>query len=189
MILRGRVWTLAANVGATDLLPTRYDKQGMSRQWDECAKHVLEDARPGVADSIAHGDIVVAGTNFGAGHAHYYSAAVMGCRTAGIAAFLVDGIGGLFQRACIDFGMPAWAMPGISAFVEEGSELRIDLATGEGLNLTTGATARFNPVAPLILDILGAGGSGPWALGRVAAAAAGTARHGKAGGTAEHGVG
>lgn len=171
MIVAGRIWKLGENVGATDLLPARYDKQGMSRQWDECAKHILEDARPDLAERVRPGDIVVAGAGFGAGHAHYYSAAVMGCKTAGVAAFLVDGIGGLFQRACIDFGMPAWTMKGIAGFVAEGDELRIDLATGEGANLSTGTTQRFAPVAPLILDILAAGGSEPWALRRVGATA------------------
>lgn len=169
MILAGRLWKLGHNVGATDLLPARYDKQGMSRQWAECAKHILEDGRPAFAEEVAPGDIVVAGEGFGSGHAHYYSAAVMGFKTAGVAAFLVDGIGGLFQRACIDFGMPAWPMKGIAAFVTEGDRLRIDLATGDAENLTTGTVASFAPVAPLILDILNAGGSTPWALRRVSA--------------------
>ncbi len=171
MILAGRVWKLGANVGATDLLPARHDKLGMSRQWAECAKHILEDARPGLAERAEPGDIVIAGEAFGSGHAHYYSAAVMGCKTAGIVAFLVDGIGGLFQRACIDFGMPAWTMKGIAAFVTEGDRLSIDLATGQARNVTAGTIARFDPVAPLILDILRAGGSEPWALRRVGATA------------------
>lgn len=169
MIRIGRVWKFGDNVDATDLLPARYDKQGMSRQWEECAKHVLEDSNPGLAERIRPSDIFIAGEGFGAGHAHYYSAAVMGCKTAGVAAFLVDGIGGLFQRACIDFGMPAWTMKGISTLVADGDELRVDLATGEAENLSTGVTARFAPVAPLILDILEAGGSEPWALQRVGA--------------------
>ncbi len=172
MIRTGRVWKLGENVGATDLLPARYDKQGMSRQWAECAKHILEDARPGVAERLLPGDIFVAGEGFGSGHAHYYGAAVMGCKTAGVAAFLVDGIGGLFQRACIDFGMPAWTMKGIGAIVSDGDELHADLTTGEVRNLTTGIGATFPPVAPLILDILDAGGSEPWALRRVGAIAA-----------------
>lgn len=172
MIVTGRVWKLGANVGATDLLPARHDKLGMSHQWAECAKHIFEDVRPGLVEQVRPGDIVIAGEGFGAGHAHYYSAAVMGCKAAGIAAFLVDGIGGLFQRACIDFGMPAWPMKGIGAFVEEGEELRVDLTTGDAANLSTGASARFAPVAPLILEILDAGGSEPWALRRVGAVAA-----------------
>lgn len=172
MILTGRVWKLGENVGATDLLPARYDKQGMSRQWDFCAEHILEDLKPGLAAQVRPGDMMIAGDGFGSGHAHYYSAAVMGCKTAGVAAFLVEGIGGLFQRACIDFGMPAWPMPGISGFVDDGDELGIDLATGEAANRTAGTRARFDPVAPLILDILGAGGSEPWALRRVGAVAA-----------------
>ena len=169
MNLTGRVWKLGENVGATDLLPARYDKQGMTRQWEECAKHILEDARPGIAERVRPGDIMVAGEGFGAGHAHYYSAAVRGCQTAGIAAFLVDSIGGLFQRACIDFGMPAWAMPGLANFVTEGDELSIDLATGDAINRSAGTATRFAPVAPLILEILEAGGSEPWALRRVGA--------------------
>ena len=169
MRLHGKVWKFGEGLGATDIVPARYDKQGMSRQWEECAKHLVEDVAPGVAERIAPGDILVAGRGFGTGHAHYYSAAVMGSRAAGLSGFLVDGIGGLFQRAAIDFGVPAWVLPGITALVETGDELDIDLATGEARNLSTGVARRFNPVSPLILEILAAGGSEQWALRRVGA--------------------
>lgn len=167
MIVAGRVWKLGDGIGATDIVPARYDKQGMSKLWAECATHILEDVDPAIAASIRPGDLFVAGQSFGTGHAHYYSAAVMACRTAGIAGFLVDGISGLFQRASIDFGMPAWAFPGIAALVTQGDRLEVDLATGAARNLTTGAEARFPPVSPIIVDILAAGGSEPWALRRV----------------------
>lgn len=167
MIVAGRVWKLGDGIGATDIVPARYDKQGMSRQWAECATHILEDVDPELAGAIRPGDLFVAGQSFGIGHAHYYSAAVMASRTAGIGAFLADGISGLFQRASIDFGMPAWAFPGIAALVAQGDRLEVDLATGEARNLTTGAEARFPPVSPIIVDILDAGGSEPWALRRV----------------------
>lgn len=167
MILTGAVRKFGDDLGATDLVPARYDKLGMSHQWAECAKHVLEDVAPGMAETIRPGDILVGGQGFGAGHAHYYSAAVMGCRTAGFGALLAEGIGGLFQRAAIDFGMPAWSFPGIAALVSDGDQLEIDLATGVARNLTTGAQAQFKPVSPIILDILAAGGSEGWALTRV----------------------
>lgn len=169
MKLSGKVWKFADGLGATDILPARYDKQGMSRQWAECATHLFEDVAPGVAGQIGEGDILVAGKGFGAGHAHYYSAAIMGGMAAGLRAFLVEGIGGLFQRGSIDFGMPAWVVPGISALVETGDRLDVDLAAGEARNGSTGATLAFGPVSPLILDILTAGGSQLWALGRVGA--------------------
>ena len=169
MRLEGRVWKFADGLGATDILPARYDKQGMSRLWGECATHLFEDVAPGFANQIGEGDLLVAGKNFGAGHAHYYSAAIMGSMAAGLRAYLVEGIGGLFQRGAIDFGMPAWVIPGIAGLVESGDRLAVDLAAGSARNASTGAALAFEPVSPLILDILVAGGSRPWALGRVGA--------------------
>jgi 3-isopropylmalate/(R)-2-methylmalate dehydratase small subunit len=167
MKLAGKVWKFGDGLGATDILPARYDKQGMSRQWAECAKHIVEDVAPGVAEQIQPGDIFVAGRSFGTGHAHYYNAAIMGSREAGIRGFLVEGISGLFQRGSIDFGMPAWVLPGISELVETGDRLEIDLATGHARNVTTQVAREFPPVDPIIIEILEAGGSQNWALRRV----------------------
>lgn len=169
MRLAGKVWKFADGLGATDILPVRYDKQGMSRRWDECGRHLFEDVAPGVAARIGEGDLLVAGKGFGAGHAHYYSAAIMGSMAAGLRAFLTEGIGGLFQRGSIDFGMPAWVIPGIVGLVEDGDRLDVDLSAGRARNESTGAVLTFAPVSPLILDILAAGGSRRWALGRVGA--------------------
>jgi 3-isopropylmalate/(R)-2-methylmalate dehydratase small subunit len=169
MKLSGKVWKFADGIGATDIVPTRYDKQGMSRQWKACAEHLFEDVAPGVAEQIAPGDILVAGTGFGAGHAHYYTAAIMGSIEAGLSGFLAEGIGGLFQRGSIDFGMPACVVPGVTALVAHGDALQVDLAIGRALNLSTGAALDFAPVSPLILDILAAGGSRNWAMRRVGA--------------------
>jgi 3-isopropylmalate dehydratase small subunit len=169
MKLSGKVWKFGDTVGATDIVGAKYDSIGMSRQWAECAKHVFEDTDPSIAGAIQPGDIVVAGESFGAGHAHYYSTAIMACKTAGITGFLVESIGGLFQRACIDFGLAAWALPGISDFVSQGDHLEIDLSTGAATNLTTGATTQFKPVSRTILDIVEADGSKNWALKRVGA--------------------
>ena len=167
MILRGRVWKFRSELGATDILSAAYDKFGMGRRWDECAKHVLEYIDPEFPQKVRKGDILVAGHNLGAGHAHYYTAAIMGAYTAGLAALFGDSIGGLFQRAAIDFGVPAWPLPGISGLVESGDELEVDLTAGNATNLTTGKSAQFLPVSSVILDILSAGGSTNWALRRI----------------------
>jgi 3-isopropylmalate/(R)-2-methylmalate dehydratase small subunit len=169
MKLSGKVWKFGDNVGATDIVSAQYDSIGMNRRWEECAKHLFEESDPSIAGAIQRGDIIVAGASFGAGHAHYYSTAIMACKTAGIRGFLVESISGLFQRACIDFGLAAWALPGIADFVSQGDQLEIDLATGEAKNHTTGATTQFKPVSRTILDIVEADGSKNWALKRVGA--------------------
>ena len=167
MRLSGRVWKFGDDLGATDLVSAAYDKFGMSRQWAECAKHVLEDVDPDFPSKVQKGDIVIAGQNLGIGHAHYYTAAIMGAHTAGLSALFAESVGGLFQRAAIDLGVPIWPLPGISELADTGEQIEIDLATGEGRNLTTGKTIAFKPVSPIILDILDAGGSTNWALRRI----------------------
>lgn len=169
MILEGRVWKVGDGVSATNIVSAQHDALGMSRKWSECATHLLADVDPALATAVRPGDLLVAGRDFGTGHAHYYTTAIMAAKAAGLAAMLAEDIGGLFQRAAIDFGMPACALPGIAAFVDSGDRLRIDLATGDACNLTTGAEAAFAPLPSLIVDILTAGGSRNWALRRVGA--------------------
>lgn len=166
MIFEGSVWKVRDNVSATDLVPGRYDEEGMSGQWEECAKHVLEDMHPAMASQVQPGDILVAGAQFGAGHAHYYMTAIKGVATAGIGAMLAESVGALFLRAAVDAGQPTWSIPGIASFVTEGDRLRIDLAAGSAANLTVGTELAFSPVSPIVLDILRAGGSSRWAQAR-----------------------
>lgn len=170
MKLSGKAWVFGNGLGATDIVSARYDKAGMSHDWAECRRHLLEDVDPAFSDAVAPGDIVIAGDNLGRGHAHYYTAAVMACKEAGIAALLCEGVNALFQRGAIDQGFLTWAFPGIAGFAASGDQVEIDLASGEAVNHSSGATRRFEPVSPLILDIVRAGGSLDWALGRVGAA-------------------
>lgn len=172
MTLNGIVWKLGDGIGATDIVSAKYDKQGMSRQWEECARHLLEEIDPTILPAINPGDILIAGQDFGRGHAHYYMTAVMACKAAGIAGIIADGVNVLFQRAAIDQGLTVWQVPGISAFVETGDRLDIDLAGGIARrtgNEKASEALVFKPVSPLILDIVDADGSNNWALRRIGA--------------------
>ena len=169
MTMHGTAWKVPDRTSATDLVPAQYDKAGMSRDWIECSRHVLEDVHPGAAGAIADGDLLIAGSELGAGHAHYFMTAIMGCVTAGFSALLADSVNALFLRAAIDAGVAVWAFPGISTMVSTGDEVQVDLATGHVQNLTTGRTRRYPPVDPTIMDILRAGGSEQWALQSIGA--------------------
>lgn len=169
MILDGRVWKIGDNVGATDLVPSRYDKAGMKRDWDECGRHLLEDVDPLIAGEVAPGDILVAGTNLGNGHAHYYMAAIKGASASGLSGLLAESVNTLFLRAAIDAGVTAWGVPGLWAFVETGDQLHFDLRTGIARNLRAGTEQKFPPISEVILSILDAGSSRNWALRSVGA--------------------
>ncbi|MBB6125335.1 hypothetical protein [Sphingobium subterraneum] len=164
MKLQGKSWKFGNGLGATDLVSSDYDKLGMTHDWDGCAQHLLEKVDPGFLGKMRRGDILIAGTRLGAGHAHYYMTAIMGCKHAGISGILCESVNTLFQRAAIDAGYPVWPLPGISDFVRDGDELEIDLATGMATNKTTGEIKQFTPIPELIRDILNAGNSLNWAL-------------------------
>jgi 3-isopropylmalate/(R)-2-methylmalate dehydratase small subunit len=169
MILKGKVWKLGDNISATDLVSERYDADSMNRRWDICAQHVLEDIIPGFSGQVKTGDIIVAGKNFGRGHAHYYAGAIMGTKTCGIGAILAEGANTLFLRTSIDFGMLTWTFSGISELVETGEEIEFNLESGLVKNLSQGSNKQLSPVSPIIIDILKADGSDKWALARVLA--------------------
>ena len=144
----------------------------MSRQWAECALHLLEDVDPTILPKIRPGDMLIAGQDFGRGHAHYYMTAVMACKTAGLSALIADQVNVLFQRAAIDQGLLVWQIKGISDFVAADDAIVIDLAQGLVVRTAadgTSAALQFKPVSQLILDIVTAGGSNDWALARVGA--------------------
>lgn len=166
MKLTGRVWKLGDDVGATDLLPAAYDKSASRGEWDDCISHVLEELRPDFKDTRQPGDLIVAGRNFGAGHAHYHRGGVLGTKATGIAAMFADSLNGLFFRSAIDEGYPAWPVPGLATFVDDGDTLEIDLAAGQARNLTQGAAMAFKPCDPAILAILAAGSVMNWAIAR-----------------------
>lgn len=157
---------MADGIQATDLLPARYDEIGAKGLWQQCAEHLLEDIDPGFAGRLRPGDLIVAGAGLGGGHSHYYRAATLACRAAGIGAILADGVIDLFHRGAIDQGLPVLTVPDITSFADNGDRLRVNLREGWTENLTKGAMKRFKPLAPVILDILAAGSAFEWAKAR-----------------------
>ena len=166
MILTGRVWKLGDDVHATDLLPAAYDRFASRGEWTECATRALEAIRPDFQSGRQPGDLIVAGRNLGAGHAHYHRGGALACRAAGLGALLADSLNGLFMRSAIDEGYPAWPIAGIADFVADGDRMEIDLAAGQARNLTQATHIAFKPCDPVILDILAAGSAMNWSIAR-----------------------
>lgn len=166
MILDGTAYTLNGRVSATDLLPAQYDRLSMRREWVECAKHVLEGFGGGHAQPPSAGDILIGGDSVGSGHAHYHMGALMACKQAGVLGLIGRGIDGMFQRAAIDMGYLAWALPSLIGTVDHGDQLKIDLSSGTAENRTQRTSVFFEPLPDIILGILNSGGAFNWALGR-----------------------
>lgn len=166
MKMQGRAWKIDRDVAATDIMPARYDKLGMKRNWAECARHLLEDINSDFAAGVRPGDFLIVDGNLGSGHAHYFGAAVMSCREVQLSSVLARSINGMFFRSATDLGLKTWAFPNLVSAVSDGDELLLDLVSGEATNATRGTTTTLAPIPPLIIDVFEAGGTTNWAMTR-----------------------
>jgi len=111
----------------------------------------------GFADKVSKGDILVAGRNFGYGHAHPQCMETI--RQIGINTIVAESFAPGFYRSEVGNGMALLFVPGISKKVSRGDRLRVEYDSGAVLNLTTGETIQGNRPGEVILDLYRNGGS------------------------------
>jgi 3-isopropylmalate/(R)-2-methylmalate dehydratase small subunit len=150
-----RAWVFGDNVDTDQLAPGIYIK----RPIDEISQHCLEALAPDFASSVASGEIMVAGINFGMGSSREQAAEAL--RHLGVRAIIAQSFGGIFYRNAINFGL----LPLICAQasqIDDGNSLRIDGLSGEILNLTKKQTYQADPMSEHLLQIIDAGGLLPY---------------------------
>lgn len=150
-IVIGRVWKFGDNIN-TDLMVPGF---ALRMPAAEQVKHLFSANRPGWAEEVQEGDIIVGGKNFGTGSAR------PGARSlylAGIRALVAESINGLFLRNAINSGLPVMQCPGVFAAFEEGNVAEINFKTGEVKNRITGVVIRGQPLPQMLMDIVEAGG-------------------------------
>lgn len=121
---------------------------------------VMAGVDPEFYKKVRPGDIIVAGINFGMGSSSEH--APRSLRDAGVAGVLAESISNIYLRTLINLGLPAIECPGISASVNEGDELEVDLASGRARNLKSGESRSFSPFSDHALAILDRGGLIPF---------------------------
>ncbi len=151
MEIASRVWCFGDDID-TDLIQPIHT---VFKPTDEQCRYVFEANRPGWVDLVEHGDIIVAGRNFGTGSSR---PAARLLKDLGIGAVVADSVNWLFFRNCVNFALPTLSCPGVSEIFSEGDRARVNLLTGDVENVTTSATAHGHPWARELLDIVAAGG-------------------------------
>ncbi|MGV4988613.1 LeuD/DmdB family oxidoreductase small subunit [Streptomyces sp. NRAIS4] len=149
--LTGTVWA----VGDTVTTDAMYPAFAMKLPVPEAAKHIFYELRPGWTAQVAPGDIVVAGRNFGLGSSRPVAALF---RELGVAALVAEEFNSLFLRNCINHGLPALTVPGVTSAFTDGATMCLDFAEGWVENTATGLRLHGGALPPMVLDILAAGG-------------------------------
>ncbi len=170
MSITGRVWTFGDNVSADNGI-IQYSQVPDLGSFDipalKAMLFVLLD--PDFPAKVAHGDIVVAGSNFGH-HSHPHACVAM--KASGIAACVVESTDSAFIRKGLNIGLPIVPCPGIKALVATGESLSVDLAAGTARNVETGREIAFRPYCESMLQVWRLGGLAPALRERVAQATA-----------------
>ncbi len=151
MILRGRVWKFGDDIN-TDLI---FPRDAFDLSPEDQVKFVFSANRPGWADLVEQGDLIVAGRNFGTGSSR---PGALLLKRLGIAGLAADSINGLFFRSCISYGFPALECERVSEAFEEGDIAVIDLLEGKVVKERTNEVLPGSRLTPAMADTLLAGG-------------------------------
>jgi 3-isopropylmalate/(R)-2-methylmalate dehydratase small subunit len=122
------------------------------------AKHVLEDADPTFASRVKTGDFIVGGSNFGLGSSREHAPLVI--KMAGVSAILAKSVARIFFRNAINLGLPVLICD--TALIDDGDELKVDLAAGTIKDITNGNQLAFGKIPEVMLHILDEGGLIPY---------------------------
>lgn len=148
---QGRVWAFGDDLDTDLIVPGRY----LMYDLPEIAAHVMEGIRPGFADLVGQGDIIVAGTNFGSGSSREMAARAL--REAGIVAVVAKSFSRIFFRNSINVGLVPVECAEANV-IEEGQTVRIDIDIGEVMIIDTGRRLASRPLPPEVAAIMEAGG-------------------------------
>jgi 3-isopropylmalate/(R)-2-methylmalate dehydratase small subunit len=150
-VIEGRAWVFGDSVDTDNMYPGF----AMKLPLEEAAKHVFYDMRPGWTDEVAAGDIVISGHNFGIGSSRPVAQLF---KQLGVVALAADEFNSLFLRNCINLGLPAVTIPGISKAIGDGERVRLKISTATVERLEDGTALTGNPLPEFVLEILAGGG-------------------------------
>jgi 3-isopropylmalate/(R)-2-methylmalate dehydratase small subunit len=127
-VSEARIWKLGDNISTDLLVPgaSVLARSGtLSEQ--EAAQYCMSANRPGWAEEVGPGDVIVAGRNFGCGSSRNGAAPL---KTLGISAVLAESVARIHLRNSINTGLITLICPGICTSVDEGQHLSLDLESG-----------------------------------------------------------
>jgi len=120
----------------------------------ERARHCLESIAPDFAASVQRGDVVVGGANFGMGSSREQAAEAL--LTLGVGAVLARSFARIFQRNCLNLGLPALVCEDAGE-IAQSAQLEVDVAEG-WVRVQGGARWPCRPLPDFLVRMVQSGG-------------------------------
>ncbi len=153
MKIEGRVWKFGSDVDTDAIIPARYLNQSDPK---ELAKHVMEEERPDFLRDVKKGDLLLADKNFGCGSSREH--APLALKVAGVSCIIARTFARIFYRNSLNLGLPLLESSEASDGIKDGDRVRVNLNTGEILDLTQNRKFFANPIPTFMQDLLKDGG-------------------------------
>jgi len=156
-MLKGRAFKFGNDISTDHIIPANYI-QILAGNIPELAKHAMEDADPSFVSRVNPGDFIVAGEGFGIGSSREQAPLVI--KAAGVSAVLARSIGRIFFRNAVNVGLPVLICD--TEQIADGDEIEVNLEAGTIQDITKGIQISFDPLPPVMLNILNEGGLLPY---------------------------
>lgn len=153
LMIRGFCWRFGDNVNTDVIFPQRHS---YLTDPSEMSIHAMEGIDPEFPKKVRHGDIIVAGNNFGSGSSMEH--APLALKSVGVGAVVATSFARIFYRNAIALGIPVVESRAVVEDVTEGDELEISLGTGSATNVTNGTVYNIKPLPEFLMIILERGG-------------------------------
>ncbi len=153
MEFEGRVWKFGDHLDTDAIIPARFLN---SSDRDELAKSCFADVRPGFAQEVRPGDIIVGGVNFGCGSSREHAAWAL--KASGIHVIIAKSFARIFYRNAFNIGLPLMESQETAEGVSEGERLKIDLESGEIKAVNRAASFFARPIPEFMRKLIQAGG-------------------------------
>ncbi len=98
--IKGRIWVFGDNVDTDQIIPA---ERLVAANLDHLNDYIFEKVRPGFAQEVRKGDILVAGRNFGCGSSREH--APLSLREAGFSCIIAESFARIFYRNSMDTGL------------------------------------------------------------------------------------
>ncbi len=147
-----RAWVFGDDLDTDQIVPGRYAPFMVGQ--DKFHTYAFCDARPGFANGVRPGDILVGGENFGCGSSREYAVAALA--KLGIGGVVAKNFARIFFRNCINLGIPVLESGDAVERIKDGDAVTLDMTAG--VLRSPSGDVELRPVAPFAREILDAGG-------------------------------
>lgn len=157
VVVEGRVWIIEKDNIDTDMI--FHNRYLAITEIEDMGQYTFDNMKgyEDFAKKAMHGDIVIAGKNFGSGSSRQQ--AVDCFVSLGITAILAESFGAIYERNAINAAFPILTCKSIEAAgIKTGDNIRLDFKTGMITNLRNNISVKASPFNDVQLEIYNKGG-------------------------------